>query len=215
MSKNWWIVVVVGSLLSAGCTGPAGRPRATVYPKTRVLQCSCSAAWPDLLGILGDAGFRLVAKDDAGHIARFLYLEPQLPELVRAGAGRDNLALDRDGSGQQSSKLRIESAVLALSQLDRGCEAKISVSYKGQIGIWARSWSSLESSGLLENRVLSALRVAGGSKVERTRHLPRLRPNGNLTTAALAAETQVSIIGGADAPNTESAPDSAYALARK
>ncbi len=216
MNRKWCIAVVVGSLLSVGCAGPAGRPRATVYPKTRILGCSCTAAWPDLLGVVGDAGFRLVAKDDTGHIARFLYLEPQLPEIVRSGEGSDNLALAADGSSQESAKLRIESAVLALSQLEQGCEARISVSYQVRNGVWGSDWSNRESSGLLENRVLSAVHVADEPNVERNRRVALRRPNRNLAPAAgLAAKPQVSIIGGADAPHTEYTPDAAYDLAHQ
>ncbi len=193
MKKYWWISVVVCSLLTAGCTGIGRRPRAAVYPKTRVLQCSCDAAWPELLQTVGDAGFRLVAKDDAGQIARFLYLEPRLPDMVRTGADPDNLAIAQDGSGQESGKLRIESAVLALAPQNRGCEVKISVSYQGRNGVWGRSWSSLESSGLLENKVLSGLTLAKTGSAER-RRFARGGPSREAATAAVSFTP--SIIGG-------------------
>lgn len=160
MKKYAWISVIACSLLATGCPGVSGRPQAAVYPNTRTLEAPCKAVWPELLETIGDAGFRLVAKDDGGYIARFLYLEPQLPEMVLGGTDPDNLALARDGSGQQSGRLRIQSAVLALSPQGGGCEVKMSVSYQGRSGTWGRNWSSLESSGLLEHRLLSGLEVA-------------------------------------------------------
>jgi hypothetical protein len=169
MKKYWWIPVVVCSLLSAGCTLLSHRSQAAVYPKIRVLQYSCDAAWPHLLRTVGEAGFRLVAKDDAGQIARFLYLEPQLPPIVRTGADPDNLAITADGSGQKAGRLRIESAVLMAAPQSRGCEVKLSVSYKGQDGIWGRNWFNLESSGLLENRMLDGLRFTKSAQAERRR----------------------------------------------
>ncbi|MGE5568461.1 MAG: hypothetical protein ACM3S5_05410 [Rhodospirillales bacterium] len=158
MKKYAWIAVIACSLVAAGCPAVSGRPKAAVYPNTRTLEAPCGAVWPELVGTVGDAGFRLVAKDDDGYIARFLYMEPQLPEIL-GGTDPDNLALARDGSGQQSGKLRIQSAVLALSPQDGGCEVKMSVSYQGRSGMWGQNWTSLESSGLFEYRLLSAFQV--------------------------------------------------------
>ncbi|HOL73549.1 MAG TPA: hypothetical protein PLA43_19490 [Bryobacteraceae bacterium] len=159
MKKYAWISVIACSLVASGCPSVSGRPKAAVYPNTRTLEAPCNVAWPEVLEMAGDAGFRLVAKDDDGYIARFLYLEPQLPEVVLGVTDADNLALANDGSGQPSQRLRIQSAVLALSPQNGGCEVKMSVSYQGQNGMWGRNWSSLESSGLLEYRLLSGLEV--------------------------------------------------------
>ncbi len=208
MKNNWWSLPIVCSLLATGCAGRGGGPRAAVYPKARVLPSPCDAAWPQVLSIISDAGFRLVAKDDAGQIARFMYLQPQLPEIVRTVDEADKLAIAPDGSGQKSRALRIESAVLALNPAPQGCEVKISVSYQAQSGVWGRNWTRVESSGLLENRVLSELRVGAVGGRQRS-------PRGagpRQAAARLARSNQVTIVGG-DLPQSYSS--AAYDLARQ
>jgi hypothetical protein len=214
MRKNWMFVIIC-SLITAGCAGRGGGPRTAVYPKTRVLPTSCDVAWPEMLGILNGAGFRLVAKDDAGQIARFMYLQPQLPPFVRTAGEADKLAIAGDGSAQRSGKLRIESAVLSLERASEGCEVKVSVSYQAQSGVWGRNWIAVESSGLLENRVLSELRI-GDARNAGARQLAaqRGRPRGTGPAARLARSSQVTVIGG-ELPPEDISGASAYDLARQ
>ncbi len=156
--KAVWPALFAGcALVSPGCS--RNGPPAVKHANVRGLECSCAVAWPVLIRVIENAGFRLVAKDDAGRIATFMWLGAQLPAILQTAHERENLAIGPDGSARKSKDLRVESAVLTLSPHRRGCEAKILVSYQGQQGLWGGRWSKMESTGLLENRFLAALRL--------------------------------------------------------
>jgi hypothetical protein len=137
--------------------------------------------------VIEKAGFRLVAKDDAGRIATFMWLGSQLP------VGLDTaqpVAMGPDGSGW-SNDIRVESAVLALSPQRKGCDAKISISYQGRKGAWGDRWSKVESTGLLESRFLTALRlplpVSGRRSVAANGGSPAPEPTRTARLPGLAA----------------------------
>ncbi len=157
-----WPALLGGcALISPGC-GRSGPPAAT-HPNVRVLDCSCEAVWPALLRLIEKTGFRMVAKDDAGRIATFMWLGSQLPMAPDSDYDRESLAIAPDGSAKKSSDLRVESAVLMLQPRRSGCEAKITISYQARQGLWGGRWSKTNSSGLLESRFLAAVRLPARS----------------------------------------------------
>lgn len=163
---------IAGWALAAAmsCTGDKGVPVGPSYPKVQTYDRACAALWPEMLNAMTRSGFRLMQSDRAGWIASFRWATAQLPVTGRPDMDLNRLAVDRDGSWQKASELRVESAVLILTPRNPGCEAAVRVTYRGeQGGFWRSGEGDPISSGLFESLILSESGLAVAGKRSRWR----------------------------------------------
>ena len=183
-SRGTMLGVVAFAVLVFGCGGVKRQTR-VIYPKGRVIQRSCDVVWPDLMRVFDKAGFRLRANDKRGGIASFVWINPQGPEIPGLSGDPNALVMaPQDGFWDQltfwkrSVSVRVESAVFIMKPRPRACDIEVSVSYAG-----------LESSGLLESRLLGE----ASAVTTRSKRNAVLRPEPEVASDELATTHQKSV----------------------
>jgi hypothetical protein len=144
------------ALAAMSCAGDKAVAVTSAYPTTQTFDRACSVLWPELLTAIDRAGFRLMQHDRDGWIATFNWPAPQLPVGYPREMNFNRLAIGEDGSWQDASGLRVDSAVLVLTPRKPGCEAALRVTYRSeQGGFWRPKPAKPVSSGLFESVILS------------------------------------------------------------